>query len=75
MNEKIEFEEVTVKVPKAIMNFLAIFKKDGVTAYLEHAIVDSFRADLETSDSNLVSYKTLVEQYKLKPVFQAILDC
>ncbi|MEM3726709.1 MAG: hypothetical protein QXN95_02060 [Candidatus Bathyarchaeia archaeon] len=43
-----EYETVKVKVPKAILDFLKILRVD-VEEYLERALIEAFKADMETS--------------------------
>ncbi len=45
-----EYVEVTVKVPKKIVDFLEVQKfEGGVKAYLENNIVDLFRSDIDSN--------------------------
>lgn len=78
MIEKIEYEQVTINLPKAVMDFLRYIESvTGKTpqADIEWAIVDNILARVD-SDLYLTATKspqTLAEQFKLQPVFQTIL--
>jgi len=65
--ETIEFESVTVKVPKAIMKYLRKIHGDPVE-WIEYRIVDGVSADLDAMDG-----KILGELFDLGPVFKAVL--
>jgi len=74
--EKIEFEEITVKVPKLIIDFLRKHEKIlGKTAqeYMERNIVDCVRADIDAGDVFVPVPEEVVEQHGLGPVFKAVL--
>jgi hypothetical protein len=73
---KIEFEEVTLKIPKAIMKLLRDSEKsleETAIEYLEHSLVDMVRADIETQDCFVLTPRQVVEQYNLDPVFKEII--
>lgn len=74
--EPIEYETVTLKVPKKIMKLLRDTGYLGQTAeqYLEREIVDVVRADIECGEAFTPTPPQLVEQYDLNPVFKEILD-
>jgi hypothetical protein len=68
---EIEFEEITLRIPKKLMEFLR--KTPGgygpsPVAYLEHSIVDVIRSDLEA-----LSGEEIIEWNGLGPVFREIL--
>jgi len=72
---KIEYETVTLKVPKAIMKLLRDSEKsleETATEYLEHSLVDMVRADIETQDCFVPTPRGIVELYNLDPVFKEI---
>jgi hypothetical protein len=72
---KIEFEEVTLKIPKAIMKLLRDNEKsleETAIEYLEHSLVDMVRADIETQDCFVPTPRGIVERYNLDPVFKEI---
>ncbi len=74
MGEKIEYETITVRIPKKIMSFLRETKTLTETPeeYLEYTIVDSVRADI---DGGVFSDpERIAEGYGLQPVFQAIVN-
>lgn len=68
MNDKIEFQEVTVKVPKKITHYIENVLGQTVKAFLEYSVVDSIRADLESRTG-----KTLAEVMELQDVFMVVL--
>jgi len=59
--------EVTVKVPKPIVDFLTDFKVN-IKEYLETSLIDSFRADFECfidDPSIFLDIKEIAERYRL----------
>lgn len=80
--EQIEYEEITVKIPKAIMEFLKDHEgmlEEKTEDYLERCIVCSVSADIESQDCFVLSPIKMVKKYKLQPVFKkfdvAVFDC
>jgi hypothetical protein len=78
--EAVEMEAVTVKLPKAIMDFIRGVGKDPED-YLQYSIIDGFRADIETMDG-VWGYEYIYQRLNLGPVFEAFgvsqdprLDC
>jgi len=74
--EPIEYETVTLKIPKKVMKLLRDTDYLGETAekYLEREIVDVVRADIEGGECFTPTPSQLVKQYDLNPVFKEILD-
>jgi hypothetical protein len=73
--EPIEYETVTLKVPKNVMELLRDSEKsleETASQYLERCIVDLVRADIETQDCFVLSPRRLTERYNLDPVFKEI---
>jgi len=73
---KIEYESVTLKIPKAIMKLLRDSEKsleETAIEYLEHSLVDMVRADIETQDCFVLTPRQVVERYNLDPVFKEII--
>ena len=71
--EQIECEEVVVKVPKAIMQFLREHEDMlGETSedYLQRDIVCSVSADLDSGDVFVPEALELAKKYKLQPIFK-----
>ena len=66
--EKIEFEQVTLKVPKAVMEYLRRIYGDPVK-WLEYEAVDQVRADLDA-----MSGRNLADIFGLEPVFETVLE-
>jgi len=67
LKEQIEFEEVTIKIPKKILSFITRMYGDA-KEYLEFHAVDWVRADIECQTP-----KFLVEHFKLDDEFKAVL--
>jgi hypothetical protein len=68
---KIEFEDVTLRLPKKLMDFLRKTPErhdPNAISYLEYLVVDNIRAELEA-----ITGTEIIEWYGLKPVFYAIL--
>ena len=78
-NVTIEFydtEEVTVKIPKAIMDLLRHSESitgDSPTADIEYAVVESVRARIDGGQF-LPTRETLLKHYNLEPLFKSILE-
>lgn len=73
---EIEFEEVRVRVPKAVMDLLRTFKGDDLQEYLTYTIVQDVASAL-SSDCHygeIVSFEAIMEKFNLKPIFEAF-DC
>ena len=68
--QSIQYEQVTVKVPKPIMEFLRKTDCDNVgpESWIESAIVEDVRSYLE-----FVEAKELADWFKLSPVFVEVL--
>ena len=75
MTDEFEYESVTVKVPKLVMDFLRVtnpsrlFPETTVINALEYAIVDHVRAEMEGMSG--IEY---IDLFQLKPVFYKLLD-
>jgi len=76
---QIEYENVTVKVPKNIMRLLRDRQEDvemSPTEYLEYVIVQIVHADIDVEEVFAPRPEKLIERYGLKPIFEKILnDC
>lgn len=72
--EKIEFEKVTVKLPKRVMDYLHAMEKlygRSAVEMLEYDIVEALRCELEG-----MTGETIIKMFNLEPVFKAVLtDC
>jgi len=71
--EQIEYEEITVKIPRAIMNFLKDHEdmlEEKTEEYLERCIVGSVSADIESQDCFVLSPIKMVKRYGLKAAFK-----
>jgi len=64
---KQETVEVTLKLPKAVVDFLNAVDVN-VEEYLVHTIVDNIAADLEAD--TFYYPKRLVEKFNLMPIFR-----
>ena len=70
--KEIEFETVTLKVPKRIMDLLRDHEKD-VKGYLEYLVVDSLRSEVDAEVFGSEP-KEVADAWKLNPVFKAIVN-
>jgi hypothetical protein len=73
--EPIEYEMVTLNVPKNIMELLRDSEKsleETPIQYLERCIVDLVRADIDAGDCFVSTPREIAERYKLDPVFKQI---
>jgi len=66
MTDEIEFESVTLRLPKALINYVSRIYGD-TTAWLERFVVDWLRIDVENKTG-----EELIELFGLRPVFKAI---
>jgi hypothetical protein len=71
----IEYEAVTIRVPKLVMDYLRSMEKAynmSAVEQIEHDFVDSVRAELESMTGSV-----LMEIWNLRPVFKTVLgeDC
>jgi hypothetical protein len=72
--EQIEYEAVTVQMPKQIMDYLRSIErciKMTPKEYIEYNIVDCVRADIDSFD-DFVTPKELADGWQLNPIFKAI---
>ena len=70
--EEIEYETVTLKVPKKIMAILKSMAENYAPdpiSYLEWRIVDCIRADLEAAKGD-----EIIDWLGLAPIFHQVLD-
>jgi hypothetical protein len=72
--ETIEYETVTLKIPKKVMKLLRDTDYLGETAeqYIERGIVDLVRADIDMGECFTPTPRQLTEQYGLDPIFKEI---
>jgi hypothetical protein len=73
--DKIEYETVTLKVPKNVMKLLRDSEKtleETASQYLERCIVGLVRADIDSGDCFVLTPREVAERYDLDPVFKAI---
>jgi hypothetical protein len=66
--KKIEFEEITVKVPKEVLRFIKAFHGDLVE-WLEYHIVDLVNAQIDGMNK-----EQIIESFNLEEVFKTILE-
>lgn len=65
-----EFEEITVKIPKPILDFLRILKFN-VQEYIEHTILVGFESDLETQEGAFLNKDRILKAFpELKYVLE-----
>jgi methylphosphotriester-DNA--protein-cysteine methyltransferase len=64
-----EFESVTIKVPKNVMNLLRAYSKQGLgmtpDEYLKYCILQAVKADLDTGDVFTVEPEEIIRLYDL----------
>ena len=65
--ETVEFESVTLKVPKKVMDYLKRMYGDPIK-WIEDDIVDSIRADIDAMEPERIR-----KLFNLVPVFKTIL--
>jgi hypothetical protein len=74
--EQIEFESVTIKVPKNVMNLLRAYSKHGLgmtaNEYLEYSILQAVRADLDVGDVFTLEPEEIINQYNLNPTLSIL---
>jgi hypothetical protein len=76
MSEKIEYETVTVKVPKAVMDLLrfsASVLEETPEEWIQYSVIDRVRADVDAGVF-LPGTKALTDKFNLNPVFELIND-
>jgi len=66
---KLEYIEITVKVPKLVVKFLEAQKQD-VKEYIEWTVVDSVRADIDAEAFS--DPKNVMKNFGLDKVLKAI---
>lgn len=66
---EIEFESITIKVPKNVMNLLRAYSKHGLemtaNEYLEYSILQAVKADLDIGDVFTLEPEEIINQYNL----------
>ncbi len=74
--KNIEFESVTIQVPKNIMALLRASSEHGLkmTAkeYLEYSVLETIRADLDAGDVFTVEPEEIISQYNLNPALSIL---
>lgn len=65
---KIEMEEVTLQIPKNIMNLLRAHFADPANEYIQYSIIQSVKADIDHGD---VFTGLLISRYGLKPILDS----
>ena len=73
-NQTVEMETVTIKLPKAIIDFLRGYR-ENIEEYLEYSILSGFVADIESCQGPFGDYLDILEKFKLEPVFKAYDVC
>jgi len=73
---EIEYEQVTIRVPKKIMDFLRLMQKlnhETPEEYMAYNVVDMVRADIDAGDVFIPEPHEVAELNGLTPVFKEIL--
>jgi hypothetical protein len=68
MGKQIEYEALTLRLPKAVLEYVRRMYGDPVK-WLEYFVVDWLRIDVEEKDGD-----ELKELFGLEPAFQVVLD-
>ena len=68
MSSKKDYLEVTVKLPKEVVEWFSLFSSD-LAETLEDELVQLCQAQIDNSDV-LLSSEVLTDRFHLKPVFQ-----
>ncbi|MEM2546850.1 MAG: hypothetical protein QXM37_04380 [Candidatus Bathyarchaeia archaeon] len=72
MAEAEEYEVVTLKLPKGMVELLRLLGEDPED-YLSWAVMEAIKADLaELQHSPLVNFRGLVEKFNLKKVLEGV---
>ena len=75
-NEQIEFEQVPIRVPRAVMKLLRDSEKTlemSPQKYLECSIIRIVRADLDVGDIFNAGAKQILKEYGLNCVFKVVI--
>jgi biotin-(acetyl-CoA carboxylase) ligase len=76
--KNIEFEQVTIKLPKNVMNLLRAYSKHGLgmttNEYLECSVLQAVRADLDMGDVFTLEPEEIINQYNLNPALSALIN-
>jgi hypothetical protein len=69
----IEYEQVSIKIPKAVMDLLRFAQPFGGTVEeeLEYAIIENVRSRLDSGE--FLTGKELADIFKLNPIFNSVL--
>lgn len=73
--EAIEYQQVTIKIPRVVIKFLEGHLQDieakDIEEYLENAILRQFKADIDC-EHYFFSNEHIIRIYNLGPVFQSL---
>ncbi len=76
IKKNIEFESVTIQVPKNVMNLLRDCAEHGLgmmaDEYLKCCILQAVKADLDTGDVFTVEAEEIVRLYDLNPALSIV---
>lgn len=76
--KNIEFEQVTIKLPKNVMDLLRDYSKHGLkmtaNEYLECSVLQAVKADLDAGDVFTVEAEEIINQYNLNPALSALIN-
>jgi hypothetical protein len=76
-SEQIEYEQVSIRVPRSIMKLLRDSEKAlemSPQEYIECSVVRIVRADLDVGDIFIARGKQILKEYRLNGVFKALID-
>jgi hypothetical protein len=77
METEIEYEQVTIRLPKVVLDFLRSMEKTiSMTPkeYIEYNTVCSIRADIDDLDAFVPSPEEVAKAWNLNPIFKQILN-
>jgi hypothetical protein len=69
---KIEFQEMTIRIPKAVLEFLRAHEKEmGTTTeeYITYTIVDVVRADIDSGEVFVPESEQVIKDWNLNSIF------
>jgi hypothetical protein len=69
--EQIETEQVTIQLPKKLMDFLRAHFKDPAKEYIQYSVIDSIRADINTDN---VFLDSIIKKYDLDPSLKEFVE-
>jgi hypothetical protein len=69
--QQIETEQVTIEIPKKLMDFLRAHFKDPIREYIQPSVIESMKADI---DNQNVFTESILEKYNIDPTFKDLVE-